>query len=112
MTYQPPFIITNYILKLCQSISKELGFLEGTKLLAPSVKLRKDNQIKTIHSSLAIEGNSLSEDQITHILEGRRVLAPANEIIEVENALKIYQNLNQFDSLSIISILEDQLFQF
>ena len=59
MTYQPPFTITNNILKLCQSVSKVLGFLEGTKILTPSVQLRKDNQIKTIQSSLAIEGNSL-----------------------------------------------------
>ncbi|MFK7973767.1 MAG: Fic family protein [Rickettsiaceae bacterium] len=106
MTYKPPFTITNNILNLCQGVSKELGFLEGTKILTPSIQLRKDNQIKTIQSSLAIEGNSLSEEHITHILEGRRVLAPEKDIIEVENALKLYQTLNQFDALSISSILE------
>jgi Fic family protein len=106
MTYQPPFTITNNILKLCQSVSKALGFLEGTKILTPSVQLRKDNQIKTIQSSLAIEGNSLSEEHITHILEGKRVLAPENDIIEVENALKLYQTLSKFDALSISSILK------
>ena len=82
--YKPPFTITNNILKFCQSIAKELGFLEGTKILTPSVQLCKDNQIKTIYSSLAIEGNSLSEKLITQILEGKRILAPENDIIEVQ----------------------------
>lgn len=106
MKYKPPFTITNNILKLCQSIGKELGFLEGTKILTPSVQLRKDNQVKTIYSSLAIEGNSLSEELITQILEGKRVIAPENDIIEVQNALMVYKNLHQFNPLTQNSILE------
>lgn len=106
MTYEPPFTITNNILSLCQSIGKELGFLEGIKILVPSVQLRKDNQIKTIHSSLAIEGNSLSEELVTQILEGKRVVAPENDIIEVQNALIIYKKLSKFNPLSINSILQ------
>jgi Fic family protein len=99
--YKPPFTITNNILKLCQSIGKELGFLEGTKILTPSVQLRKDNQVKTIYSSLAIEGNRLSEELITQILEGKRVIiAPKNDIIEVQNALVVYKNLHKFNPVT------------
>ncbi len=105
MTYKPPFTITNNVLILCQSISKKLGFLKGIKITTPSVKLRKENQIKTIQSSLAIEGNSLSEEQITQILEGKKVIAPQNDIIEVQNALAVYNNLDQFDPLAINSLL-------
>ncbi len=105
--YKPTFTITNNILKLCQSIGKELGFLEGTKILTPSVQLRKDNQVKTIYSSLAIEGNRLSEELITQILEGKRVIiAPKNDIIEVQNALVVYKNLHQFNPVTQNSILE------
>jgi len=55
MKYKPPFTITNNILKLCQSIGKELGFLEGTKILTPSVQLRKDNQIKYIYQNKPVK---------------------------------------------------------
>lgn len=80
--YKPPFTITNNIL------------------------MRKDNQVKTIYSSLAIEGNSLSEELITQILEGKRVIAPKNDIIEVQNALVVYKNLHKFNPVTQNSILE------
>lgn len=106
MTYTPPFKITNNILNLCQDISRELGFLEGIKISSPSLRLRKENQIKTIHYSLAIEGNTLSSEMITQILEGKRVIAPEKDIIEVQNAAIVYEELSGFDPLNIESILE------
>ena len=73
MSYKPPFKITNNILLLIQDISKSLGFLSGAKLKLQSTKLRKSNKIKTIQSSLAIEGNNLTINQITVVLLGKRV---------------------------------------
>ncbi|WP_341789312.1 Fic family protein [Rickettsia endosymbiont of Polydrusus tereticollis] len=106
MNNKPPFQITNNILELLQNISHELGVLLGAKLYCPPVKLRKNNRIKTIHSSLAIEGNTLSIKQITDLINGKRVLAPEKDIIEVNNAIKLYNNLNILNPLSIESLLE------
>lgn len=106
MNNKPPFQITNKILGLLQDISYELGILAGSTLYSQPVKLRKNNQIKTIHSSLAIEGNSLSVEQITDIINGKRVLAPEKDILEVNNAIKLYNDLTIFDSCSVESLLK------
>ena len=103
---QPYFRITNKILELIQAIGHELGVSKGAKLGLPPIILRKNNQIKTIQSSLAIEGNTLNIEQITDIMEGKRVLAPQKDIIEVNNAIKLYNILNKFDPLSISALLE------
>jgi Fic family protein len=105
MNYTPPFSITIKILELAQDIGHALGILSGAKLGLPPVMLRKSNQIKTIQSSLAIEGNSLSIDQVTAIVDGKRVLAPQKDLIEVSNAIKLYQNLSKFNPLSIDDLL-------
>lgn len=65
INYKPPFRITNKILELAQGIGHELGILSGAKLDLPPITLRKTNQIKTIQSSLATEGNTISIDQVT-----------------------------------------------
>jgi Fic family protein len=106
MQKQPPFRITNRILELLQNISLELGVLTGAKLNFAPVMLRKKNQIKTIQSSLAIEGNTLSMDQVTSIIEGRKVLAPKKDITEVNNAVRVYSNLGSFNPLTINSLLK------
>lgn len=106
MNNKLPFQITNKILGLLQDISYELGILAGSKLYSQPIKLRKNNQIKTIHSSLAIEGNSLSVEQITDIINGKRVLAPEKDILEVNNAIKLYNDLTIFDSCSVESLLK------
>ncbi|RZJ51084.1 MAG: Fic family protein [Chryseobacterium sp.] len=97
---KPPYHITSQILNLISSISQKIGEVNATYLIKNNPTLRKQNQIKTIHSSLNIEGNTLSEDQITAILENKKVLGPQKDITEVLNALKIYQEINQlkFDS--------------
>lgn len=106
MNSKPPFQITNKILELSQDISYELGILAGSKLYSQPIRLRKDNQIKTIHSSLAIEGNSLSVEQITDIINGKRVLAPEKDILEVNNAMKLYNDLTIFNPFSVESLLK------
>lgn len=105
MSYQPPFNINNNILKLAQDISKALGFLSGAKLRAQPTQLRKSNKIKTIQSSLSIEGNSLTLKQITAILQGQRVLAPKKDISEAQNAIKVYEELNSYNPLSLKDFL-------
>ncbi|WP_374442824.1 Fic family protein [Epilithonimonas sp.] len=92
---KPPYEITSEILKHIASISEKIGIVNAKFLTKTDPKLRKQNQIKTIHSSLSIEGNTLSEDQITAILENKRVVGPQKDIIEVLNALTIYKNLTQ-----------------
>lgn len=101
MRKTPPFTISPYILNLSKEIGRKLGLLEGLKVDPAPIKLRKDNQIKTIQSSLAIEGNSLEIDQVQSILEGKMVLAPQKDIIEVKNAIDLYHILDTFDPLSI-----------
>lgn len=93
----PPYQITDKILKLVVSISEKLGEINATHLYKPPTELRKKNRIKTIQSSLEIEGNTLTEEQITALLENKRVLAPKKDIVEVQNAIKIYEQLHSLN---------------
>ncbi len=94
-TYQPPYTITPEILNRVAAISEAIGRLTVLTDQARALRLRRINRIRTIHGSLAIEGNTLSEEQITAILEGKRVIAPPREVQEVKNALAAY---DRFDS--------------
>lgn len=98
-SYIPPFTITSEIMRLVSEISEQVGIV--TTLLGdnvPSPMLRKANRIKTIHSSLAIEHNTLSLKQVTAIIDGKHVLGAPNEIQEVKNALQAYQLMSQLDA--------------
>jgi len=103
---RPPFEISNSILKLLTSISEKIGEVNANHLHKPSPDLRKKNRVKTIKASLEIEGNTLSEDQITAIIENKRIIAPKKDIIEVINAIDVYENLAQFDPKSLKSFLK------
>lgn len=102
----PPYNITPSILKLISSISEKIGQINANFLDKPSPKLRKENKIKTIHSSLKIEGNTLTEEQITALLENKRVIGPQKDIQEVLNAADIYSNLDDFNSVDEKSFLQ------
>lgn len=91
---KPPYEITSEILKLIIAVSEKIGEVNAKYLVKQNPTLRKQNKIKTIHSSLSIEGNTLSEEQITAILENKRVVGPQKDIDEVLNALEVYENLN------------------
>ena len=91
--YIPPFTITDDITSLIADIAEQIGHLTATAYHLPAPHLRKENRIKTIQSSLAIENNSLSVEQVTAILEGKRVLGPPDEIQEVKNAIEAYELL-------------------
>jgi Fic family protein len=94
---KPPYEITSSILKLLTSISEKIGEVNANLLNKPSPKLRKQNRIKIIHSSLKIEGNTLTEEQITALLENKRVIGPKKDVVEVLNAIKIYENLDTYN---------------
>lgn len=95
-TYQPPYTITSTILNLVAEISEMIGRLSVQEANASVLRLRRINRIRTIQGSLAIEGNTLSEEQITAILEGKRVIAPPREIQEARNAIKAYDLFSQW----------------
>ena len=99
MNYEPPFKITSKAINLISQISEKIGEISTLENTERTVQLRKKNRIRTIHSSLAIENNSLTIEQITAIIEGKRVLGPPNEIQEVKNAVQAYElllNLNPY----------------
>ncbi len=94
---KPPYQISEKILKLVVAISERLGEINATHLYKPPTELRKKNRIKTIQSSLEIEGNTLTEKQITALLDDKRVIAPQKDILEVQNAIKVYEQLQTFN---------------
>lgn len=92
---KPSYEISKEILKFITQISEKIGEINAKYLIKTNPTLRKQNQIKTIHSSLRIEGNTLTEAQITAIIENKRVVGPEKDITEVINALKVYKNINK-----------------
>ncbi|MFV8351781.1 Fic family protein [Flavobacterium sp. XS2P14] len=103
---KPPYDITPKILKLITSISEKTGEVNANYLSKQSPQLRKQNRIKTIHSSLQIEGNTLTEEQITALIENKRVIGPEKDVLEVLNAIKVYDKLNQYKYTSDKSFLK------
>ena len=97
---------TPQIINLSTEIGRLLGIVDATHLRKPKTELRKKNKVKTIRASLAIEGNTLSEDQITAIMDNKRVIGPTKDIKEVENAIQVYENLSNLDPFSKESYLE------
>ena len=105
-TYQPPYTITPEILNLVAAISEVIGRLTVLTDQTRALRLRRINRVRTIHGSLAIEGNTLSEAQITAILEGKRVIAPLREVQEVKNALAAYDRFDSWKPESDKDLLE------
>ncbi|MEZ4938570.1 MAG: Fic family protein [Crocinitomicaceae bacterium] len=100
---KPPYNLTGKILKLVASISEKIGEVNSSHLNKPPTELRKKNRIKTIHSSLEIEGNTLTIEQITAIIENKRILGPQKDILEVRNAIELYDQLDNLDPYSFDS---------
>jgi Fic family protein len=101
-----PYEISNTILSLVAAISEKIGEVKAAHLYKPPTELRKKNRIKTIQSSLEIEGNTLSESQITDLLNNKRIIAPLKDIIEVKNAIVVYSELEKLNVLKVKSMLE------
>ena len=100
-----PFQINTKILKLTAEISELVGSMSTLTEAARSPQLRRNNRIKTIYSSLAIEQNTLSLEQVTAVLSGKHVLAPPKDIAEVQNAFEIYDRLDELNPYSIDDLL-------
>lgn len=105
--YQPPFTISDEMLTLVAEISERIGGLNVMMTnQMPHPMLRKENRIKTIQSSLAIENNTLNIEQVTAIMEGKRVLGPLNEIQEVKGAIAAYDLLTEINPLNSKDLLK------
>ena len=102
---KPPYTITARILELTTNISEKLGEVKAHFLDKPPPDLRKQNKVKIIHSSLKIEGNTLSEEHITALLEKNRVVGPKKDILEVLNAIEVYEKISTFSPFSTNSFI-------
>lgn len=105
MPYEPPFERNDRIDALCMEIAELVGSLSPQAPLAKSPTLHRELRIKTIHSSLLIEGNELDEQAVTAVLDGRRVLGDSHDILEVKNAKRAYDLIPTLDPLSLDDLL-------
>lgn len=99
--YRPPYTITNEILSYVSSISEKLGHITAITNLEVRPHLRKNNRIRSIHSSLKIEANSLSLGQVRDVINGKMVLGKKQEIQGVKNAYEAYEHFSEIDPYSI-----------
>ncbi len=104
--YKPPFTISAKSIKLIADISAQIERYVIRMEQEDALLLRKINRIKTIHASLAIEGNTIPESLITDIIEGRHVAAPLREIQEVKNAIKTYDAFASLDPYNVKDMLK------
>lgn len=103
--YTPPFTISAEAINKIADISRLIERYAIRMEQEDALLLRKANKIKTIHSSLAIEGNTLNEDQVRDIVNGKTVVAPLREIQEVKNAIATYEQfplLNAFKEKDLL----------
>jgi len=103
---RPPYKITPKILKLTSSVSEKIGEVNANLIRKPSPYLRKQNKIKTIHSSLSIEGNTLTLEQVSALIDNKRVTGPKKDVLEVLNAIKVYDNIASYEPASSKSFLK------
>lgn len=102
---KPPFEITNPMIDSVAEIAELVGNLTAANPYSANPTLRRVHRIRTIHSSLAIEQNTLSLEQVTAVLNGKHVLAPPKDIAEVKNAYEVYEHLDQLDPYSVDDLL-------
>ena len=102
---KPPFEITNSILEKIAEIAELVGHVNATVGLSTNPTLRRTNRIRSIYSSLAIEQNTLSLEQVTAVLNGKRVIAPPKDIAEVKNAYEIYEMMDSLNPYSVDDLL-------
>ena len=103
--YKPPFTVSAKAINLIAKISGQLERYAIRMEQEDTLRLRRANRIKTIHSSLAIEGNTLSEGEVQAVLEGKKVVAPLKEIQEVKNAIKTYELYPKLNPFSIQDLM-------
>lgn len=103
--YKPPFSINNKIIMLIAEISELIGHITSTAGLNNNPRLRRANRIKTIQASLSIENNTLTLEQVTALINGKRVLGRPSEIREVKNAYEVYEQLLCYNPFSVKDML-------
>ena len=103
--YKPPFTVSPKAINLIASISSQIERYAIKMEQEDTLRFRRANRIKTIHSSLAIEGNTLSEGEVQAVLEGKTVVAPLKEVQEVRNAIKTYELYSKLNPFSIPDLL-------
>ena len=99
--YIPPFTITDTILNLAVNISEKAGMITAYHSFDAKPHLRRNNRIRSIHSSLAIEANSLSLGEVKDVIDGKTVIGLEKEIQEVKNAYAAYNMIGSFDPYSL-----------
>lgn len=102
--YKPPYSLTEEMLNLVSAISEKMGKIDVYHNLESKPHLRKNNRIKSIHSSLKIEANSLSMGEVKDVIDGRIVLGPEGEIQEVKNAYEAYELISILDPYKLIDL--------
>lgn len=103
--YKPPYTITDKIVNLVSGITEIITQITTNDSMNSNPRLRRDNRVKTIHASLAIENNTLSLEQVTDIINGKKVLGKPDEICEVKNAFEAYEKLLSMNPLSLDDML-------
>jgi len=103
--YKPKYTITDEILNLAASIAAKVDVLMIQSGIEQNPKLMRLNRLRSIHSSLAIENNTLSLEQVTGLFEGKRIIAPPQDICETQNAFEAYDRLLEFDPYDIMDLL-------
>jgi len=106
MTYKPPYTISSKMIDYVSSIMKLIGQLSSGSGLDNKPKLRRTNKINSIYSSLAIENNQLSKDQVKDIINGKLVIGPKRDILEVQNAIKCYDDILDINPYSTDDLLK------
>ena len=104
--YTPPFEITNRILISVSAISEKLGKISAYRSLDTKPQLRRNNRIKSVHSSLRIESSSLTEGMVRAVLNNRTVIGPEKEIQEVKNAFAAYDKIGSVNPYSLKDLKE------
>lgn len=104
--YIPPFTMTDEITNLVIEIAEFTGAMTVSEQLSKNPKLRRENRVRSIHSSLAIEQNSLTMDQVSDIIDGKRVLGPPQDIREVQNAYEAYEIITKLNPYSVRDLLK------
>ncbi|MBI9009752.1 MAG: Fic family protein [Tenericutes bacterium] len=92
MAYKPPYTVTSKMINIISAIMKQIGRLTSNSGLDNKPQLRRTNKINSIYSSLAIENNALTKNQVRDIINGKLVIGPRRDILEVQNAIKVYDN--------------------
>ena len=103
--YIPPYDLTDEMLDLTAQIMEKIGRLDSVNDLERLPRLRKVSRIKSVHSSLAIENNTLTMQQVTQVLNGKRVLAPEEDVCAVRNAFDAYKEIDNIDPYNVEDLL-------